>query len=295
MTRLRTTVQADLCFSVETPDRETVTGELTGRGSQLDLRVSDPAAFAGGADAAGVRRLADELAGLGLVVRVRDREGTALLSLGDVRSPWWQRPLTRSPHLRIAGVRGLATAARGRARSEDGRLPGGGLAPPSTPYPLAPTFLRRPVRRVTTTHDPARGGGPRLVEVPREGVLRSAHPVHWLQREVTTIGSDAACDLVLPGLAPRHAEVHHDADDEFVLVALDPDVRVHGRRVGRQQLRTSARVDLGPRTLTFVREEYADHGRPFGGRIGGELGVQRRQPPREAVQRPEAGRPDGEA
>jgi hypothetical protein len=36
--------------------------------------------------------------------------------------------------------------------------------------------------------------------------------------------------------------------------------------------------------LTFVREEYADHGRPYGGRIGGELGRQRRQPSRERLQ-----------
>ena len=36
--------------------------------------------------------------------------------------------------------------------------------------------------------------------------------------------------------------------------------------------------------LTFVREEYADHGRPYGGRIGGELGHQRRQPSRRSLQ-----------
>lgn len=283
MSRLRTTVEADLCFSVRTPDQATVTGQLTGSGSQLELRVSDPAAFAGGADAGGVRSLAAELAGLGLVVRVCDRHGNPLVALGDVRSPWWQRPATRSRHLRVAGVRGLTSAVRGRLRRDDARLPGQGLVPPTTPYPLAPTLLRRPVRRVTTTHDPARGGGPRLVEVPADGIARSAHPVHWLQRDVTTIGSDPSCDLVLSGLAPLHAEVRHDELDEFVLVAHHADVRVHGERVTTKVLRTASRVDLGPRTLTFVREEYADHGRPFGGRIGGELGVQRKQPPRPAV------------
>lgn len=45
-------------------------------------------------------------------------------------------------------------------------------------------------------------------------------------------------------------------------------------------LRTGSRVDLGRWTVTFYREEYADHGRPFGGRIGGELGHQRVQPQR---------------
>lgn len=282
MTSLRTTVEADLCFSVDLPGREPLTASLTGRGSRMELRISDASAFAGGADAAGVRRVADELADLGLVVRVCDRNGVPLVSIGDVRSPWWQRPVTRSPHLRVAGVRGVAAAARGRLRRDEAQLPGPGLAPPSTPYPVAPTFLRRPVRRVTTTHDPGRGGGPRLVEVPAEGVTRSAYPVHWLQRETTTIGSAAECDLVLPGLAPLHAEVRHDDQDEFVLVAIDPEVRVHGERVTSKVLRTSSRIDLGPRTLAFVREEYADHGRPFGGRIGGELGRQRRQPPREA-------------
>ena len=284
MTSLRTRVEADVCFSVDVPDREPVTGSLTGSGSDLTLRVSDPAAFAGGADAEMLRRVALELADVGVVLRVCDADGTALVALGDVRTPWWQRPFTRSPHMRVAGVRGLVAAGRGRLRNDEGALPAGGLLPPSTPYPVAPTFLRRPVRRVTTTHDPGRGGGPRLVELPREGVARSAHPVHWLQHDVTTIGSAPDCDLVLPGLAPRHAEVRHDEHDEFVLVALDPDVRVHGERVRSRQLRTSARIELGPRALTFVREEYADHGRPYGGRIGGELGRQRRQPSRERLQ-----------
>jgi hypothetical protein len=59
---------------------------------------------------------------------------------------------------------------------------------------------------------------------------------------------------------------------------------VHGAVVLREALlRTGARVDLGPNTLTYSREEYADHGRPYGGRIGGELGHQRPQPSREQL------------
>ncbi len=284
MTVLRTRVEADVCFSVESTEHETVTGSLTGSGSDLTLRVSDPAAFAGGADAGGLRRMADELADLGMVLRVCDGEGVPLVSLGDVRSPWWQRVVTRTPHMRVAGLRGLVAGGRGRLRHDDARLPGGGLLPPSTPYPVAPTFLRRPVRRVTTTHDPARGGGPRLVELPADGIARSGHPVHWLQQPRTVIGSDPGCDLVLPGLEPRHAEVVHDDTDEFVVTALEGVVRVHGERVASRALRTSSRIELGPRVLTFVREEYADHGRPYGGRIGGEAGHQRRQPPRERLQ-----------
>ncbi|QZY30559.1 FHA domain-containing protein [Nocardioides coralli] len=285
-------MEADLCFQVDVDGRPPVTGSLTGSGSDLTLAVSDPAAFAGGSDAESLRRVADELADLGLRVRVTDRGGRSLLRMGDVRTPWWQRPVTRSAHLRVAGVRGLLAAGRGRARDAGGALPGGGLTPPSTPYPVAPTFLRRPVKRVTTTHDPGRGGGPRLVEVPMTDVARSDHPVHWLQSEVTTIGSDPACDVVLPGLAARHAEVRHDADDEFVLVALHPDVRVHGERIRERVLRTGSRVDLGVRQLVFSREEYADHGRPYGGRIGGELGFQRPQPPRHALRED---RPTGSA
>lgn len=283
MTRRRTRVEADLRFVVEVPDRTPVRGRVVGVGSELTLTLSDPSAFAGGADAASLRRLAGELSDLGLVVRIRDEHGARLVALGDVRSPWWQRPVTRSPHLRVAGLRGLVAAGRGRLRHDGATTPAGGMVPPTTPYPLAPTFLRRPVRRVTTTHDPGRGGGPRLVEVPVDGVARSHHPVHWLQRDRTVIGSAPECDVILSGLAPVHAEVLHDEADEFVLLAIDPDVRVHGERVRTKVLRTSARVELGPRALAFVREEYADHGRPYGGRIGGELGHQRPQPPRGAI------------
>ena len=34
------------------------------------------------------------------------------------------------------------------------------------------------------------------------------------------------------------------------------------------------------RLLLGVRDEFADHGRPYGGREGGEADVQRPQPPR---------------
>ena len=278
-----TRVEADVCFSIEVPDRESVTGSLTGSGSHLTLRVSDPAVFAGGADAGHVRRIALELADVGLVLRVADADDRSLVVLGRVHAPWWQRAVTRSPHMRVGGLRGIVAAGRGRLRDDAAALPGHGVLPPGTPYPLAPMFLRRPVRRVTTTHDPARGGGPRLVAVPADGISRAHQPVFWLQSDCTTIGSDAECDIVLAGLAPFHAEVRHDDSDEFVVVARDGEVRVHGEPTTRRVLRTSARVELGDRVLVFAREEYADHGRPYGGRIGGELGRQRPQPPRPAA------------
>jgi hypothetical protein len=105
--------------------------------------------------------------------------------------------------------------------------------------------------------------------------------------EVTTIGSAPDCEIRVPGVAAVHAEVRHDDLDEFVLVHLARDgvTRVNGAPVERQVLRTGSRVEVGELTLVYQREEYADHGRPFGGRIGGELGHQRSQPAQERVVR----------
>jgi hypothetical protein len=119
--------------------------------------------------------------------------------------------------------------------------------------------------------------------------------VFGLYRELTSIGSDPSCDIRLPRLAPRHAEVRHDHRDEFVLVRVSEpgDTLVNGAPVDSSVLRTASRVQLGEWTMSFYREEYADHGRPYGGRIGGELGHQRAQPPRPTRvpnHAPEAGR-----
>jgi hypothetical protein len=48
----------------------------------------------------------------------------------------------------------------------------------------------------------------------------------------------------------------------------------------RQVLRTGAQFVLGPWRFVFMRAEFADHGRPYGGREGGEGEVQPDQPPR---------------
>ena len=281
-------VTADLEFTVDLPGRTPVRGSLRGTGGRLELRVSDPGAFAGRADSDSVRGVAAALAARGLVVGVVAGDAT-LLTLGATRTSWLQRRLTGSRHIAVGSPRGAWTGARGRLRSgAEAMLPDQTLAPPSTLTPLAPTFLRRPRRAVTTTHDPGGGGNPRLILAPRSDPWPGdRQPVYPLGRAVTTIGSAEACDIRLPGLERLHAEVRHDADDEYVLVRTggrDGDVRVNGEPVGQRILRTASRVELGGWTLSFYREEYADHGRPYGGRIGGELGHQRPQPSRRRLQ-----------
>ncbi|MEQ4500363.1 hypothetical protein, partial [Nocardioides kribbensis] len=59
---------------------------LRGHDSRLTLEVSDPAAFAGSADAPAVRAFAESLAASGVVVRVV-HDGRLLVCLGAVRAP----------------------------------------------------------------------------------------------------------------------------------------------------------------------------------------------------------------
>jgi hypothetical protein len=274
-------IDADLAFSVDVPGDRTVNGVLTGSGTALELTVSDPLVFAGRSDARAVRGIAAALAARGVSLTVVAPSGP-LVTLGAPHTPWWQRRVTGSRHIRIERGAGLWSLARGRARATAGALPTSDLVPPTMVWPPAPTFLRRP-RTVSTTHDPDGGGNPRLVLAPRiEGPSGGTRQVFALRRDVTTIGSDPDSDIVLPGLAARHAEVRHDERDEFVLVRLGERGRtlVNGAPVDSAVLRTASRVRLGEVTMSFYREEYADHGRPYGGRIGGELGHQRPQPPR---------------
>jgi hypothetical protein len=134
---------------------------------------------------------------------------------------------------------------------------------------------------VTTTHDPRGGGRPRLV-FAFGGIAQADSE----QREfdllpgVTVIGSGADADLRLAGLDEHHAEVRRDAADEYVFVDLGSSAgsRVDGRPVGEQALHTGDRVEMGDWTLSYYREEFADHGRPFGGREGGEPQLTQEEP-----------------
>ncbi|HEY9564155.1 MAG TPA: FHA domain-containing protein [Nocardioides sp.] len=277
-------ISANLDFTMDLPDGSAAHGRLRGSGQRLTLDVDRPEVFAAPGDASTLIGIAEVMGRRGMRVDVV-HAGTALLSLGDVRAPWWHRRLTGSRRIRLGGLRSLVAPGRARLgrRSPQGVLPDRGLVPPPTLLPIAPTFQRHPRRVVTTTHDPARGGQPRLVLVASEAGAVSSRVI-WLRDDVTTIGSSAGCDLQIAGVAPVHVEVVHDDQDEFVVQARVPGVRVNGAPVTSQLLRTGARLQVGNVTLVFQREEFADHGRPYGGRIGGELGHQVPQPPRSVLQ-----------
>ena len=120
-----------------------------------------------------------------------------------------------------------------------------------------------------------RGGGrPRLRFAMGGMAPRGSQPLEFCLREAgtTRIGSGTGADLRLDGLAEEHAEIRCELGDEYVLVNLDAagGSRVDGQPVERAELHTGDRVEVGGWTMSYYREEYADHGRPFGGRSGGE-------------------------
>ena len=125
---------------------------------------------------------------------------------------------------------------------------------------------------VTTTHDPQRRQ-PRLIAAPGDTA-----PQHASQREfdpvpgVTVIGSGPQADVRLEGFEAHHAEIRRDERDEYVYINLGggPPGRVDGQPVSQKPLRTGDRIELGDWTLSYFREEFADHGIPFGGRHGGD-------------------------
>jgi hypothetical protein len=280
------TVDADLEFSLELPGTRPVRGVLTGSGKRMELRVSDPILFAGKSDASALRGLAKALASQGLLLSVSGPSGP-LATLGVPRTSWLQRRVTGSRHIRLERATSLGVLLRGRGRTaSEGALPVAELAPPPTLFPIAPTMARQPRQPVTTTHARPGAGNPRMIMAPRRHPKPDdRRPVFALRGEVTTIGSGPGCDIRLPRLEPLHAEIRHDDEDEYVLVRLsDPDsTRVNGAPVDSAVLRTASRVQVGEWTMSFYREEYADHGRPYGGRIGGELGYQRPQPDRRQL------------
>ena len=140
-----------------------------------------------------------------------------------------------------------------------------------------------------TTHAGWGEGDPRLLVSSEEERF-----VFHLTDDETSIGSSPQCSLTLAGIDPVHAVIHHNEDDEFSL-------ELHGKgetnvnlataeaeeRRSEEVLRTGAHFTAGPWRFVYTRDEYADHGRPFGGREGGELSDQPPQPARPDYSSPE--------
>lgn len=259
-------------------------GTVTGDGAHVDVTLDDLSSVHAGIPGGTRRTLlrsgrtaAALVAKQGLTLTLRDRQGP-LVTVGAVRAPLLTRLVTRSRDLRIDDWSRVVRLARTRRRGS--ALGVGDMLPPPTPWPPMPMF--RVSRRVArTTHDPLGGGEPRLVfSVGEAPVVGATRRVFYLNRGTSTIGSDPSCDLVLRGLEPHQAEVVRKSEgDEYVLVATNEAglTRVNGEAADGQLLRTGARIQLGEWTMSYSREEYADHGRPFGGRAGGEFSRQRPQ------------------
>ena len=141
----------------------------------------------------------------------------------------------------------------------------------------------------STTHAEYGAGEPRFVLVGAHADDTGAVTVPGLLvGERTTIGSAVDSDIRLAGLEADHATVHHTDDDEYVLVlhapaetSGAPNTELDGAQ--GHVLRTGFEVRLGEHALVFQRDESADHGRPFGGREGGEYSRQSQQPEREEI------------
>lgn len=275
-------IEADLTFSVTTPSDgdvadQVTSGTITGQGRHLELRFDDLGAVSSGASIGQGKAVAAELARQRLAVTLIGPDGP-VVSVGDVKANRLARLLTRSKHIRVENWRAAASLAGTVSSAGSGVT----LAPPATPWPIAPTFKWRR-RRATTTHDPDGGGHPRLVfSMGSSAQAGEPRRVHDLTPDGTSIGSAESSALVLTDVASRQAEVRRDSHDEYILVSLvdDPPNKVNGLHLteGTEQvLRTGSRVRIGRWTMTYTRAEFADHGRPYGGRAGGEFSEQRRQ------------------
>ncbi|MBG6238551.1 hypothetical protein IWX78_001523 [Mycetocola sp. CAN_C7] len=282
-----TLLDIDLSFSLVEPggsEAPRMHGRMTADGTEVELYTSDPELFLAGRrpKLSSLRVVAEELAKRGLTVAVSGPAGL-IVRIGAVKTTVAQRLVTRSPHIELGAPATLAPliTPKRRARDAEAALE----LPPSTLFPLAPTFDRRVRRRVTTTHYTPGSGRPRLIFVVGSENWNGQRPREFdLLPTVTRIGSGDSADLRLAGLLDSHAEIVHDTNDEYVFY---PTGRAgastsSGAKVTGQILRTGARIELGPWRMAFFREEFADHGRPYGGRAGGELAHQKRQPPRHS-------------
>ncbi|WP_232819059.1 FHA domain-containing protein [Homoserinimonas sp. OAct 916] len=303
-----TRLDIDLAFSLTEPNgtpsdpsdaaasvAEQMTGTITASGMDIEIYSTKPELFAQAATVKlkDLRGVAAALAERGLTVSLSGPDGL-IARLGAVQAPATQRLLTGSSHIGLGSRTALAPFLRPRRSAATKRS--GPLLPPSTLLPLLPTFDRRIRRRITTTHYASGAGRPRLIFVVGSENWNGQKPREFdLLPHVTTIGSSPSADLQLPGLEPLHAEIRHDGNDEYVLYARGEvgggTQPLAGQEESGRILRTGARMEMGQWRMGFFREEYADHGRPYGGRQGGELSDQKPQPSRRIESPPPAAAP----
>ena len=183
-----------------------------------------------------------------LVDRISDPAAVAassgpLLTLSAPHPPWWQPWVTGHDTAVTTTSRSCGRWPLGRASAS-----AAGVLPSSVSAAAHraadPTpGWTRGVRRVITTHDPGHGGNPRPVKAP--GIAP---------------GPDDLPEVF--ALSDGVTAIGSVAGNDVWLSGLDPwHAEIHHDDI----------------------DEYADHGRPYGGREGGELGQDLPQPPRQEL------------
>lgn len=271
----------DLHIQQAEPGDDTPTSfHVRAAGREVVVTLDDTKMLAGMSrhDLTQLAPLADGLASRGISVRVEVPKGT-LVQFGDVKAGPVGRAFAGSPHIKLGSLTALLSDVRRHGAGS--RL----VPPPPTLFPLVPMVARHVRQRVTTTHYIPGSGRPRVIFSIGSGDWTGSRPREFdLLPDRTTIGSGPDADLRLEGLEPLHAEIRHNRDDEYVLYPFAPTgggrPNLPHSSENARILRTGSRIELGTWRLAYYREKFADHGRPFGGRLGGEYAFQRQQPVR---------------
>lgn len=258
----------DLEFSADlaTDDGEepaVVHGKVQAAGQEIHITTDNAALFGLGSRKAlpAVKELAEALAKRGVIITVSLPEGT-IASIGAVKASALQRVITNSPHIKLGKSSLWATVVKAQLSNRSRQS----LTPPTTLFPPFPTFQRRYRMKPTTTHYASGGGRPRLIFVRDSETWDGRAPNEFnLTSEKTIIGSGSDATLRLADLPEVCGSVVHTDNDEYVFMP-------EGAGSEKEKiLRTGARLSFGPWRMVFFREEYADHGRPYGGRTAGEF------------------------